>query len=67
MFELSPQANGTWTEQILNGFVENATDGGDPTAAVPFDANHINLFGMSHAHNGVDQVHGTDHGFYGDD
>ena len=47
VFELSPQANGTWTEQILHGFAENATDGGNPTAAMLFDVNHVNLFGTT--------------------
>jgi uncharacterized repeat protein (TIGR03803 family) len=47
VFELSPQTNGTWTEQILHGFAENATDGGNPAAGLLFDANHVNLFGTT--------------------
>ena len=47
VFELSPQANGTWTEQILHGFAENATDAGNPFAGLLFDAKKVNLFGST--------------------
>jgi uncharacterized repeat protein (TIGR03803 family) len=38
VFELSPQTNGTWTEQILHSFAEDATDGGSLAAGLIFDA-----------------------------
>lgn len=47
VFELSPQANGTWTEQILHGFAENATDAGNPFAGLLFDPKKVNLFGST--------------------
>ena len=38
VFELSPQTNGTWTEQILHNFPEDATDGGSLAAGLIADA-----------------------------
>jgi uncharacterized repeat protein (TIGR03803 family) len=46
VFELSPQANGNWTEKILHDFSNDGTDGKFPWAGVVFDAAG-NLYGTT--------------------
>ncbi len=48
VFELSPQANGTWTEEVLYDFcsASNCTDGAVPFGGVIFDGNG-NLYGTT--------------------
>jgi uncharacterized repeat protein (TIGR03803 family) len=47
VFELSPNANGTWSESILYSFAES-TDGGQPWAGLVMDKNG-NLYGTTSA------------------
>jgi uncharacterized repeat protein (TIGR03803 family) len=47
VFELSPQANGTWNEQLIYSFQPNGTDGIIPNGGIAFDANG-NLFGSTY-------------------
>ena len=56
MFELTPEANGTWTEKILHSF-GIGLDGFSPTAGLIFDA-HGNLYGTT-ADGGHAQISGT--------
>lgn len=46
VFQLSPGANGTWTEAVLYSFKENHNDGQDPEASLVFDATG-NLYGTT--------------------
>jgi uncharacterized repeat protein (TIGR03803 family) len=46
VFELTPNSNGTWTEQVLHSFTDG-TDGATPTGPVVFD-NAGNFYGMSY-------------------
>ena len=46
VFQLSPRANGTWTENVLYSFGTKAGDGGGPMASLIFDAAG-NLYGTS--------------------
>lgn len=46
VFELSPNGNGGWTEQVLYSFVNNGKDGYEPYAGVTFDAAG-NLYGTT--------------------
>lgn len=48
VFELSPQAGGTWIEKVLYNFCENdaCTDGYSPRSKLTFDANG-NLYGTT--------------------
>jgi uncharacterized repeat protein (TIGR03803 family) len=46
VFELSPQADGTWTETILHTFQNNGTDGVEPYGGVILDAEG-NLYGTT--------------------
>jgi uncharacterized repeat protein (TIGR03803 family) len=48
VFELSPAAGGTWTEQVLYSFNSNGTDGVLPAAGLIFDAAG-NLYGTTSA------------------
>jgi uncharacterized repeat protein (TIGR03803 family) len=48
VFELSPGANGQWTEKILHSFQNNGADGSVPLAGVIFDAAG-NLYGTTRA------------------
>jgi uncharacterized repeat protein (TIGR03803 family) len=48
VFELSPEAGGSWKETVLYSF-NNSTDGGFPVAGVTFDAAG-NLYGTTNAH-----------------
>jgi uncharacterized repeat protein (TIGR03803 family) len=45
VFELMPQADGSWTESVLHSF-GNGTDGSDPSAGLVFD-NLGNLYGAT--------------------
>jgi len=38
VFELSPLANGVWTEKVLHNFNEHAGDGNSPSNSLTFDA-----------------------------
>ena len=38
VFELSPSANGRWTEKVLHSFVDNGKDGAYPDGEVVFDS-----------------------------
>jgi uncharacterized repeat protein (TIGR03803 family) len=51
VFQLTPSANGTWTEKVLHSF-GNGTDGQNPYASLIFDAG--NLYGTT--------LHGGAHG-----
>jgi uncharacterized repeat protein (TIGR03803 family) len=44
IFELMPQAGGTWTEKVLHRF--NGSDGGQPTGII-FDSARNNLYGTT--------------------
>src|SRR5664280_870386 len=46
VFELTPAAGGTWTEQVVYSFANNGTDGTVPKAGVIFDAAG-NLYGTT--------------------
>jgi uncharacterized repeat protein (TIGR03803 family) len=46
VFELSPQANGTWTEKVLHDFVDDGTDGVHPDAGLTLDSAG-NLYGTT--------------------
>jgi uncharacterized repeat protein (TIGR03803 family) len=46
VFELTPQANGKWTEKILHDFSNDGTDGKFPWAGLVFDAAG-NLYGTT--------------------
>jgi hypothetical protein len=46
VFELSPGADGTWTETTLHTFSHIGRDGNDPAASLVIDA-HGNLFGTT--------------------
>jgi uncharacterized repeat protein (TIGR03803 family) len=46
VFELTPAANGCWSEQILHSFHNNGTDGVGPYSGVVFDAAG-NLYGTT--------------------
>jgi uncharacterized repeat protein (TIGR03803 family) len=46
VFELTPGANGTWTETVLHNFNDNRVDGYDPRAGVIFDGAG-NLYGTT--------------------
>jgi uncharacterized repeat protein (TIGR03803 family) len=46
VFELSPAAGGAWTEKVLYSFINNGTDGIEPTAGLVFDAAG-NLYGTT--------------------
>jgi uncharacterized repeat protein (TIGR03803 family) len=46
VFQLSPGANGTWTETVLYSFNNNHKDGRDPEAGLIFDASG-NLYGTT--------------------
>ncbi len=46
VFELSPAADGTWTETILHSFNANGTDGYEPLAGLVLDAQG-NLYGTT--------------------
>jgi uncharacterized repeat protein (TIGR03803 family) len=47
VFELTPQADGRWTEKILHSFGQTSTDGYQPLAGLIFDASG-NLFGTTY-------------------
>jgi uncharacterized repeat protein (TIGR03803 family) len=46
VFELSPGANGTWTESVLHNFCQNCADGFQPRTGLIFDAAG-NLYGAT--------------------
>jgi uncharacterized repeat protein (TIGR03803 family) len=46
IFELSPAADGSWTEKVLNSFGADSTDGTHPSADLIFDAKG-NLYGTT--------------------
>ena len=46
VFELKRQTNGGWTEKVLYGFRDNATDGKNPSGKLVFDASG-NLYGTT--------------------
>lgn len=46
VYELSPGADGTWTEQVLYSF-GNGTDSANPRSGVTFDAAGVNLYGAA--------------------
>jgi uncharacterized repeat protein (TIGR03803 family) len=46
VYELSPQAGGTWSETILHSFVNNSSDGVEPTSGLTFDSSG-NLYGVT--------------------
>jgi uncharacterized repeat protein (TIGR03803 family) len=46
VFELTPTANGGWTETVIHSFNNNGTDGFAPTAGLIFDTIG-NLYGMT--------------------
>jgi uncharacterized repeat protein (TIGR03803 family) len=46
VFELTPQAGGDWTEQVLHKFSSNGTDGQYPSSGLIFDAAG-NLYGAT--------------------
>jgi uncharacterized repeat protein (TIGR03803 family) len=53
VFELTPTADGGWTEKILHSFNQNGKDGYEPRASVTFDTKG-NLYGTTYgggAHN----------------
>jgi uncharacterized repeat protein (TIGR03803 family) len=47
VYELSPQANGSWTEQILHAFIPGRLDGYGPFGNLIFDENE-NLYGVTY-------------------
>ena len=54
VFQLTPESNGKWKEQVLYSFTDNGTDGWWPTSCLVFDAVG-NLYGtteMGGAYNG---------------
>jgi uncharacterized repeat protein (TIGR03803 family) len=46
VFELTPNSDGTWTEQVIHSFVFNGADGGLPFSSLTFDSKG-NLYGMT--------------------
>jgi uncharacterized repeat protein (TIGR03803 family) len=46
VYELSPQAGGTWSETILYSFLNNGADGIEPTSGLTFDSSG-NLYGVT--------------------
>jgi uncharacterized repeat protein (TIGR03803 family) len=46
VFELSPQANGSWTQTVLHTFTGGSTDGANPSGGLVFDGDE-NLFGTT--------------------
>jgi uncharacterized repeat protein (TIGR03803 family) len=46
VYELSPQAGGTWSETILYSFLNNGADGIGPTSGLTFDSSG-NLYGVT--------------------
>lgn len=46
VFELSPNSDGTWTENVLHSFMQNDPDGDEPTANLVLDAKG-NLYGTT--------------------
>jgi uncharacterized repeat protein (TIGR03803 family) len=48
VFELTPGANGKWTETMLHRFVNNSKDGNGPSTALTLDGNG-NLYGITAA------------------
>ncbi len=46
LFELSPQADGSWTERLLHNFINNGIDAYNPNAGVILDTSS-NLYGTS--------------------
>jgi len=46
VFELTPTANGHWTEKILHNFIDNGTDGFNPNSSLIIDAAG-NLYGTT--------------------
>jgi uncharacterized repeat protein (TIGR03803 family) len=57
VFELVPEKDGRWQEQILHSFVSTPADGWEPKAAVVFDAAG-NLYGTTYV-GGAYQNYGT--------
>jgi uncharacterized repeat protein (TIGR03803 family) len=51
VFELTPQAGGTWTETVLHSFAGGSSDGASPYAGVIMDATG-NLYGTTYAGGG---------------
>jgi uncharacterized repeat protein (TIGR03803 family) len=48
VFELTPKADGSWSERILHNFNNNGTDGEQPRASLIFDAAG-NLYGTTYS------------------
>ena len=48
IFELTPAADGSWTETVLHNFGANSPDGVGPAGGLIFDANG-NLYGMTYS------------------
>jgi uncharacterized repeat protein (TIGR03803 family) len=48
VFELSPEADGSWTERVLHSFDNNGKDGTQPYTALSIDASG-NLYGVTRA------------------
>jgi uncharacterized repeat protein (TIGR03803 family) len=46
VFELTPNSDGIWTEQVLHSFSFNGTDGGIPLSSLTFDSKG-NLYGTT--------------------
>lgn len=57
VFELLPQSDGTWTEQVLHRFSETAPDGEDPRGGLVFDSKGdlfgSTFYGGSEANSGI--------------